>query len=63
MIYLDFCFKTSIASNDLIRTLLEKANGLEAFFIVGCILGYTYTDPKLAKSEMAQFLQIQLFHC
>lgn len=40
MVYLDFCFKTSIASNDLIWTLLEKANHVVPFFIVGYILGY-----------------------
>lgn len=48
MIYLDFCLKTNIASNDLILTLLEKANHPDPFSL-GHILHYVQRDPGSAQ--------------
>lgn len=51
MIYLDFCFKTNITPNDLILTLLEKADHPEPFSFLATFLTTHRFDPKSAKPK------------
>lgn len=46
-----FCFKTNITPNDLIQTLLEKADHPESFSLLATFLTTRRFDPKSAKPK------------